>query len=642
MKFTTRILALAAVIGAVKASTGVEERISPSPSGGTSDAPSDVPSYAPTLPAMDTFAPTVIDTLSPTPIDTVPPTPIDSLAEDTDAPTLTPTAASPTISPTIQPATAAPTVLTVTDAPTLQPTTTATTASCDASTETLQTCFVNELNGGSSCDSCVATVLQDLNITSGSLSCEDYESQVCAAISTCSCGTCIDELQDFLDCSIGSAIGCSLNCLQPTVAPTSATVTDQPTSVPAEETIAPTVAPTVAATTVLPTATPTLIPTVAATDAPTLAATPEPGCDGSTDTLQTCFANNLNGGSECDQCVATILQNIGAVGRNGDVSCDDYETEVCEALSDCPCEGCLPDLQDFLNCNIGPAVGCTLSCLSPTSAPAPSASTSVPTIAAATPAPTSCSDSTETLQTCFADELGGSTECDMCVATILQDIGAVGSNPFNQTCSDYDSQVCAAISACPCGTCLDDVQTFINCNVAPNIGCSLTCSDEQPATNATCPVTQDDITTCFAAEVFESTCGSCLQDLAGNLSATAGINANDLIAGGMANLSDVLGGSFGDFGEDFNCSFYQDSMCQVVSTCDCGTCFDDVATFLDCNIGAATGCFLNCDDGETVAPSAASVTEAPVAAPSCAQIEEEAITCLANAGDMGQECDRYV
>ncbi|GKY98213.1 hypothetical protein MPSEU_000779000 [Mayamaea pseudoterrestris] len=330
------------------------------------------------------------------------------------------------------------------DAPSVVPTvneelTAAPTAVADSCTgaeaDTLKTCLYTALQDGDACDSCVALALQDLQLEA---TCAAYEEGLCAAIASCPCGACREDIEDFINCSVAPKNKCPVSCNLQTLS----------------------VAPSLAATlTLIP------YPTVAPTHAPTTTAF----CAAAQDNLAQCLETKLTmvDGEECDRCVASAISNSTA-------GCDYLEHAVCSAFETCSCEPCTDEVTVYLNCEVGLATGCTFGdcpgLATPTIAPvatsvAPANNMLLPS--SIQPAgEATCKGAQRDLIQCF-QTLVDSASCDACVAKAIPK-----SAP---RCDELETLVCEAITDCPCGECSSDVEHFIACTFEPAVGCSFSC-----------------------------------------------------------------------------------------------------------------------------------------------------------------------
>lgn len=382
---------------------------------------------------------------------------------------------------------------------------------------------------------------------------------------------------------------------------------------------------------------PSLVPTLNS-GTPTTTQSISEDCESSSDNFLTCLAADESDVSGCDACVATILQNTDEADGS---DCDAYEKVICDAIEFCPCGLCVADLETFLNCNVGSAVGCLLSCTStatPTESPVVAAPTDTPVAAttivptkmdgALTVAPTSCEGNADILKTCFVDELSGGDECDQCVAVVLEgfDTGE------DIDCDEYETAVCGALTTCSCDSCVDELQTFVNCNVAAKVGCTLSCLDVAPTATATMmPSSITDVssiapTSCEGSTATVQTC------LAEEL--TNGTACDQCVA--------TVVQSFTTTNETVNCTEFEEAVCSAVTTtCPCGSCADDLQTFLNCNVAPDIGCSISCFNPTTESPTPSAPTvSAPATGRSCNAIQSDAISCLADNGDLESDCNR--
>ena len=91
--------------------------------------------------------------------------------------------------------------------------------SCSAKVEAYNQCFDDGLNRLEllTCQTCINGAIPD---DIDELSCEDLQFSICRAATQCSCGSCQDEVKDFMECRFSEMKpGCVINCDDPPSAP---------------------------------------------------------------------------------------------------------------------------------------------------------------------------------------------------------------------------------------------------------------------------------------------------------------------------------------------------------------------------------------------------------------------------------------
>jgi hypothetical protein len=178
------------------------------------------------------------------------------------------------------------------------------------------------------CADCMDSVQDAIFTYTDTVSCDDYEQQICNGYETCACQTCEVPLSNLYTCIQG------YSC--PTLDCTSTSGTYYPTD-----------APSPAAITI--TASPTSNP-IALTNAPiTYTQYPTTGIDSSNDSCESllnevsdCIANN---NAECLDCLLDVENSITTT-----VTCDYYQQQICTGINTCGCEACQMQLEAVYSC----------------------------------------------------------------------------------------------------------------------------------------------------------------------------------------------------------------------------------------------------------------------------------------------------
>ncbi|GKY98185.1 hypothetical protein MPSEU_000776300 [Mayamaea pseudoterrestris] len=442
---------------------------------------------------------------------------------------------------------------------------------CDDLQLAFESCASNELSSDELgvCNFCMARAI----LVAPTESCDSLSSNVCTAIdSDCKCGdACKSSLEALMDCGMQEIFGCGISCEFATMTPSVAFMT-------------------------------TAAPTITASGPENMTNTQ---CNNAQDDLQTCFAANLNEtqAETCNACVADAIPSPSA-------SCNDVESSVCTAITECPCGPCRTNVQTILNCAFEESIGCTLACdLFKTGAPTTSTVTDAPstTTSSHSPQPTNSVDAPSTatsspstitdcdsvqaaLQKCYSDNLhsSDSLSCDACIAGTIP-------GPQETDCSVFQTDLCPALSTCGCEPCGQAVEDLLNCAFVSTNSCHLDCANEigaptqQPVTDTkTCDDARENLRKCFDSDLSLDEASSCDACVAASFPS-----------------------SFVD------CKELSDAVCSGIDTCSCGTCQSDVESFVSCSFQDTTECVIDCGAGATISPtqkeSATSSTSAPTA-----------------------------
>jgi hypothetical protein len=160
--------------------------------------------------------------------------------------------------------------------------------SCKDSRDIIQECLARELSivQLELCVSCIVDCI-NLGYEHDAFSCENFHDKGCWALQTCPCGSCVDEMQHFLNCGYAKAFGCELHC-----------GTDPTPAMSVEHTYI------------------------------------QQDCNVGTVDLLNCFTTlNEYNAAECEKCVAMSILPPTA-------TCDELNAGICPAITACPCEAC--------------------------------------------------------------------------------------------------------------------------------------------------------------------------------------------------------------------------------------------------------------------------------------------------------------
>lgn len=333
---------------------------------------------------------------------------------------------------------------------------------CPSEIESWAMCLAdNNLDG----EACVDCYFAYADLVTDDTTCEELNTLACDQIGICesSCGPpCGTYLEAYVACLFEGI--CDVSCAGNPTTPT----------FPTSPVVAPAPSPT---TPSFPTA--PASPTASTTE-----------CESELDALGACVAStgNVDG---CVSCLETYNGGSGTV-----TTCDEAQAYACGILEACPdCGDCQDEQAAVVNCQNEGTCDAFECSSSPTTAAVPTTTTSPPPAAspvAAAPSPgaspptasgggdDACPSEFDDVQDCLATEVSQAeaTNCESCVTEALQGSG-LGSGQDVPSCSAINSAICPALasdSECGCGTCADEIETYLACQVdAATAGCELDC-----------------------------------------------------------------------------------------------------------------------------------------------------------------------
>jgi hypothetical protein len=180
------------------------------------------------------------------------------------------------------------------------------------------------------CRSCVNSQIPEVE---DSPDCSIFDTQMCTAISTCdSCEGCRYEIERFLDCAFIGTYGCNIDC------------GDNPTQSPAVQTIAPSA---------------------------------ERACSARQESYRSCFETSMteDEANTCRSCVNSQIPDPEDID-----DCGEAQTQVCSALDACDCDGCISEIESFLDCAFVEENGCNIECFGVVPTSEPTVAVPLPTI----------------------------------------------------------------------------------------------------------------------------------------------------------------------------------------------------------------------------------------------------------------------
>ena len=299
----------------------------------------------------------------------------------TVTPSVTPVAVSvPSPSPVSIPTTLAPSVLPL--APSASP---VVQKDCSASLGVVRSCFATDLSpeDASTCGSCVAQAFDGVDEFA---TCDDAQNYTCATLGSCStCGRCTDEVQSYFNCAYEAA-NCTIDCSPPPPAECNADLANIQTcfatdlsSTDAQECGA-CVAQAFEGYVDFPTCAEAQSYTCGAISSCTTCGSctdevetyfncsyarencsiscdsPSLDCTPQLNALDSCVENSTDA-STCLSCLATSLGNLPSSG-----DCGEINAFGCQVLTDCACQSCTSEIEDWVGCSLLSVSGCNVTC----------------------------------------------------------------------------------------------------------------------------------------------------------------------------------------------------------------------------------------------------------------------------------------
>jgi len=235
------------------------------------------------------------------------------------------------------------------------PTAAPTELKCPVEYDALFSCFRTDMPV-SQIEQCTECQLAALDRVPVEATCSETQDLLCPAYFSCPCGNCNDEVLEYFNCLSfeDSGSGCSINC----------TLTSEPSPAPSPR---PSLRPSPRPTPVPLVKSPT--PTVFGSDFPSIIPTPNPlNCAPAFNNASSC-SNSLSssGGGlrflqvdnppDCYNCFATNLSTI------DEVTCEGFESALCQLLDTCQCGRCKPHLANYTSCLLElTGSSCTVNC----------------------------------------------------------------------------------------------------------------------------------------------------------------------------------------------------------------------------------------------------------------------------------------
>jgi len=174
--------------------------------------------------------------------------------------------------------------------------------------------------------------------------------------------------------------------------------------------------------------------------------------------------------------------------------------------------------------------------------------------------PIPCPNQDNALVGCLQNKLG--SQGDACKSCIER---SMPTNPT--TCSDFQDVVCNAPARCGCGSCSDEVATWIECNK----GCFRDCTSTTPSSPPEPTPSPPPAPTCSSETAAYQTCMQ-----------------NELSESQRNACVSCVIGAFPTSPQ--SCTDWKDAICYAPNWCGCGTCSDEIAAYLNCR----TGCNIDC------------------------------------------------
>jgi len=518
-----------------------------------------------------------------------------------------------------------------------------------------------ELCTNTSAPSCLACVEDALAALQPGTWCSIAEAEVCQAIeSTCGCGPCIDEVEEYASCVHGKHERfdkCrSLNC----------TVWEQ--------------------------------------------------CDTELAVADACLGT---GAPTCFDCVSEQLSAF--YDQEENPKCYQWARVMCDALNaTCDCDPCGDEMEEYFICNSAAKDGCTnLDCDNPD--PCYQARDDMYTCLESAPASCldcifeveeeaveqqscamyelamcrafqtdcdcePCTEELEKFYSCFNQDICGDTECeiamqcetelsifDVCLGVAAPDClncvweaeNALFSDEEEVKCYLYDQTLCSAIyDDCDCEPCTDEYEEYESCwrtasGICGPLDCSTandcitetsayfsckelaspSCTDclvaaEAPFYNDTieglpcilfdstmcaaiqnecdCSPCQEEIEDFYACFILEDWPGnSCNFDCSSDPCVSKLTSMNACLEGGPNSCRDCINSAYNALAEKSNldCNDFVTDLCPAVeSDCDCGTCRDEIEVYYNCMMHDAVNGCNDLDCGLTF-PTAPPATE---------------------------------
>jgi hypothetical protein len=163
-------------------------------------------------------------------------------------------------------------------------------------------------------------------------------------------------------------------------------------------------------------------------------------CSSESVVYQNCLNETLTE-SDIDACRTCIKA---AVRSSNGAACGELQASVCEAVSFCPCEGCLSLIENYLSCLYESDSNCPIQCSNET-------------------AQLSCANEWHAYTTCMYSDLSenDSASCRTCVSSSQESVAMQSTD-----CLGVQTQACGSLENCTeCGTCSGVAHNYLSCHL---------------------------------------------------------------------------------------------------------------------------------------------------------------------------------